>query len=357
MGRSHLSVMGVIYEALGFATAKFGTVLRVSLLPLLLLLLLNFVLAQLGYIPPSSVLALRIDLDPGWINSFVQGLNLWGQSIVTGNPLPLTDQQLQVYLGLGLIGIILQSSFMVPLISYAGTGEKPHHGMVHLGFGPRHLGYVIAAAISFPLIMVLMNYALYFFTQWVTTDITPILQSRQIVFEEGSLHAIHGQVESFQGLKATIAAVDNWLSGLVGRQISSVNILTVTPFLILGFYAVLRLLAWPYLAAAGQGGVRQALRQSAGFNVLSLAMIMVLFWGLNLVAMYIVVVGCSLVFGFLFAGTNLIIEGYQGVAPDTNTGVWLSTITMLVFGGVIVALQAFMAGLQAGLGGALVHRA
>ena len=352
MGRPHLSVMGVIYEALGFATARFGTVLRVAWLPLILLMLLEVVMSKVGMVPEGRALALPMIPEQGWITNLVQAL-----AIVPFLPIPAS--QMALFLTLFAIAAILQTSYMVPLIRFAASGERPHHRSMHLTFGFRHLRFMLASALSFGVVVLLASKAAELGRRFLGGRIGDLFDSPpQAAFDEGSLHGLD-TVESYEGLKTVLRAMDSQLRE-VGLAISTVDAVIVVPILLLALYVILRLLAWPYLVAVANGprnAFASAWRLSGGGNIFGMFAIVFVYLLLITVTLYVSSLGIRLVFTHLFTGAEFVIAGYEGFVQDTGASSWIRGGIVTLFGATVLLINTFLVGFQAGLGGALVHRA
>ena len=349
MGRPHLSVMGVIYEALGFATSKFGTALRVAWLPLILIMLLEVVMGKLGYLPQGRALALQIIPEQGWIANLV--------TVATTVPfMGVTLVQVLGFIGLVLVAAMLQTSVMVPLIRYAANGEAPHHRSMHLSFDLRHWAYLVTSALSFGVILIIAQLAMQYGRQIIGGAVTSQLKQTQPYFSEDSLHSIE-QVSAFEGVNTILSAIDAWLRE-IGINLSTVDAIIVVPVVLVALFLMLRLMAWPALTAAGaQGSLSSSLRLSGGLNVFAMLAIVIVYLLLLTVFLYVTSLGVRFVFTYLSVGSEYLISGYEGFVEDRGAGAWIRGVMVTLFGAIILAVNTFVAAFQAGLGGALVHRA
>ena len=348
MGRPHLSVMGVIYEALGFATSKFGTALRVAWLPLILIMLLEVVMSKLGYLPQGRALALQIIPEQGWIANLVTVT-----ATVPFMGVPLVH--VLGFIGLVLIAAMLQASVMFPLIRYAANGEAPHHRSMHLSFDLRHWAYLIASALSFGVIMIVAQFVMQNGRQIIGGAVTTQLNQTQPYFTKDSLHSIE-QVSPFEGVNTILSAVDAWLRE-IGINLTAVDTIIVVPVVLIALFLMLRLLAWPALIAAGdKTSLSKSLRLSGGFNIFAMLAIVILYLLLLTVFLYVTTLGVRFIFTYLSVGSEYLISGYEGFVEDRGAGAWIRGLVVTLFGAIILAVNTFVAAFQAGLGGALVHR-
>lgn len=348
MGRPHLSVMGVIYEALGFATSKFGTALRVAWLPLILIMLLEVVMSKLGYMPQGRALALQIIPEQGWIANLVSVL-----ATVPFLNIPLVH--ILGFIGLVLIAAMLHASMMFPLICYAANNEVPHHRTMHLRFDLRHWAYLLTSALSFGVIMVLAQQAIQHGRRLIGGAVSEQLQGTQPYFSEESLHSIE-QVQTFEGVNTVLAGIDTWLRE-VGINMSAIDTIIVVPVVLVAIYLILRLQTWPSLVAAGdKGSLGGSFRVSSSTNIFAMFAIMLVYLLLLTVFLYVTSLGVRIIFTNLSIGAEYLISGYEGFVEYSGVGAWIRGLVITLFGAIILAVNTFVAAFQAGLSGALVHR-
>ncbi|ADM10422.1 trigger factor [Parvularcula bermudensis HTCC2503] len=352
MGRPTLSVMGVIYEALGFAVGHFGTVLRLSWLPVALLFLLDFVMIQMGLVEQERPLALQFQLQPGPITQFTTFL---AQGAATGFSPPFGP-----LLGGGLlIAVILYASVMVPLVRYAAAGEVPHHRFMHLAFGPRHLKYVLAAAGSFAVVLIVAGALISVIGHGLGGPLRALLGQQVSSFEAGSLHAID-TAPAFGASGALVGAIDMWFLRF-GIAFGTAKLIVAIPIVLVAGYVILRLFAYPYLVAAhrpDQGrALGAALGLSAGINVFSLMAIVALYAVISFATLWVSFIAIMVIFANIQAGSAYLISSYEAFVPDGDLTLWLKGGIGVLFTLVFLSLKTFLLALQAGLGGALVHAA
>lgn len=145
-----LGVFSVTGEALNFGGRRMETIMRVAWLPVALLLVVNMA-TVFAYL---SVIAGKI-ITFADIASFQQAQMLLAQHADRGwsqNPSAMRA----ITIGNFVIQALLISSFMAPLIRYAGLGEKPRPGVVRLAFGPDQLRFIFAGLFSFLFVAVLI---------------------------------------------------------------------------------------------------------------------------------------------------------------------------------------------------------
>ncbi|WP_372529438.1 hypothetical protein [Parvularcula marina] len=383
MGRPHLSIMGVIYEALGFAGGHFGTVLRIAWLPLVLIMGLEFYLSYQEILPQGAAMQTGFVLEKGWITRVADVVFALGQgsfdafrgaacssmnmngfgggSANCGGVGAVKDllASINPYVWLIFIAAILQASVLVSLTRYAAGVERPHHRSLHLSFGIKHLLFIVTAALSFTGVVFLAT-RLYGLAAKITTPrIDNLLSTKTVeIASGGGLHPELGPThEPFEGLNTLIDAADGWL-GTLGLGIGTIDLVIFLPFALVTLYLILRLLAWPYLVAAGSGApLQRSLALSKGLNVLGLFVIVVLWIVLSTATLWVTTWSLHFIFGFLWNGAASLLSGLEGFNPNTGLGFWVEWIIRIMLGGILIAIQAFLVALQAGMGGALVHRA
>ena len=174
-------VWAVAGEALNFGGRRFETILRVSWLPLLLILLMNMVTVFV-------TLSLAVDrpvtfAETGsYANAEANVARLMGQAWERA-----PGQMLALSCVAFAVNLLLLSSFMAPLIRYAATGVKPDRGLIHTPFGAEQIRYAISSTISgyLPLLLLLGPglITLYFLNDYISES--------YIAFpSENSLHTV-----------------------------------------------------------------------------------------------------------------------------------------------------------------------
>lgn len=184
-----LQPFSVVGEALQFSMRRFETVFRVAALPLALLLIFNMA-ATFGYLSVANerIITFR-DVAAAGAH--------WGQVARLGtnaaqNGLAAASQPILSIYGASLvINLILVSSFMAPLVRYAGLGERPAPGALRLPFGADQLRFMMAGVLS-TLIFGLVVYApISFATYSVIGFISQAMTTPYANFPNaGSLHTI-----------------------------------------------------------------------------------------------------------------------------------------------------------------------
>jgi hypothetical protein len=144
-------VFSIAGFALNFAGRRTETIMRVSWLPVTILLILNMatVFATLSVATgrPISFADAATYQEVLQAHGMLQGI-AWATDWQMMSAITATSAVLQM---------ILLSSFMAPLTRYAGLGEKPSPGVVKLPFGPDQVRFSLAYVFSFyllPLILV-----------------------------------------------------------------------------------------------------------------------------------------------------------------------------------------------------------
>jgi hypothetical protein len=151
-----LRSFAVVGDALNFSARRFETVLRLATIPLILLLVFNMA-ATFGYLSVASgrIITFRDVAAAGasWAQVAKLGENA-AASGLAGSSAPIWG----IYLASLAINAVIVSSFMAPLIRYAGLGERPAAGLVRLPFGPDQFRFIGAGILSF-LLSALVVYA------------------------------------------------------------------------------------------------------------------------------------------------------------------------------------------------------
>lgn len=151
-----LRAFSIAGEALNFPVRRFETVLRVTALPLVLLVVFNMA-AIFAYLSLAAerVITFKDVADAGmrWGQVAAVGAMAAQEGLMSGS-----TSFLVVYVASVVIQAILIASFMAPLIRYAGLGEKPAPGVIRAPFGPDQLRYILAGVLS-ALVFALVVYA------------------------------------------------------------------------------------------------------------------------------------------------------------------------------------------------------
>ena len=151
-----LNAFSVVGESLNFSMRRFETVFRTAALPLALVLVFNMA-ATFGYL---SVVNERVIT---FKDIAAAGLS-WAQTAKLGaraaqSALGANMPAAWAIWGASLIvNAILVSTFMAPLIRYAGLGEKPAPGFLHVPFGFDQARFLAAGLLS-SLVFLLVVYA------------------------------------------------------------------------------------------------------------------------------------------------------------------------------------------------------
>lgn len=341
MERPAFSVMDVVGEALSFAVARFGLALRVAWFPLVLLMLVDVALVSTGFAAPGQ--QWRVGVEGTYTLQLLQ-------SLFTLEP---------VLILLILASVVLQASYMVPLIRAAAGVAEPHHGSLHLGFGVPHLRYIGGSILSVSALFLVAGVVMSLGQRFVDLNIVPLLNIQHTVFEPGSLHSIETE-PVFGELNAVINSVDSVLFSF-GLNLSVLDAAILAPIAILVAYAALRLFALPYVGAAQTSGgvlapLSRSLSLSAGTNVLSMLAILLVYGGL-IVGVFFVFSLASVVISVLFAASATATVALEAAMPGTMGTLVVNGIVMTVLAGATIAATTFLAALHAGIGGAIAHRA
>ncbi|GGY41171.1 hypothetical protein [Parvularcula lutaonensis] len=305
-----IDIVGAFHDGLGFAAGRYSEVLRLSWLPIALIMLAgpgiaNFAVAQ----------------GPGW------GI----------------QPEFLFWLIFAPLSVLLQASVMVALIRTAVNGYPPHHRSAHLAIGPREFLYVLSGLLGIGMVGLLLwgpyNYSLQFLDAFARQQETIEVYR----FVEGSLH---------QGSKNLLYED--------GHPIRNLELpITVVAFAGMG-YVALRLLLLPSFVAAGTGKVfRRTLKASAGFNIIRLLLVLAVLWFLFWVTSWAAQLIASL--GFFIAGLFAFIpQLLGGFGLDFAAEGWISelgTWTSLLIGyGISILFEAFTLGIVSGFFGAIVRQ-
>ncbi|MCB2097507.1 MAG: hypothetical protein KDE05_07735 [Parvularculaceae bacterium] len=151
-----LNAFSVVGEALNFPTRRFETVIRLAALPLALLLIFNMA-ATFGYLSIANERIITFKDIAGAGLSWAQTSRLGAraaQLALDAN----SSAAWTIYGASILINAILVSSFMAPLVRYAGLGERPAPGVFRAPFGFDQVRFLAAGVLS-TLIFLLVVYA------------------------------------------------------------------------------------------------------------------------------------------------------------------------------------------------------
>lgn len=145
-GSGALGVFSVAAEALNFGWRRFGVVLRVGGLPLTLMLVFNmasvFLWLSLAYGKPISFADVAA-AGASWGQIIALSQQAQAQGLAANSAAAWT-----IAIGSLAVNLILLSSFMAPLVRYAGLGEKPAPGFVRAPFGPDQIRFLLAGALA-----------------------------------------------------------------------------------------------------------------------------------------------------------------------------------------------------------------
>ncbi|MFN3960803.1 MAG: hypothetical protein ACK4NP_12930 [Parvularculaceae bacterium] len=141
-----LNVFSVAAEALHFGWRRFGTILRVGLMPMTLMLVLNmasvFLWLSLAY-GKAITFADVVRAGARWDQVVALAAQAQAQGIAANSSAAWT-----LWLASLGVNLILLASFMAPLTRYAGLGEKPAPGVIRAPFGPDQIRFIAAGVLS-----------------------------------------------------------------------------------------------------------------------------------------------------------------------------------------------------------------
>lgn len=197
-------IWAVAGEALNFGGRRMETIMRVAWLPVILLLFVQMVTIFLG-------LSIAVERPITFTDTFsyLGAQQYYPEFAVAGwqrHPL-----QMSLLTGTSvLISLMLIASFIVPLIRYAATGEKPPAGLIRMPFGPDQLRFCFTAIVSgflsilvlfAPLMAAFSAVYQYLFREVVTTTIDNHVK---FPFEQ-SIHSVYET-----NIADLIIASENW---------------------------------------------------------------------------------------------------------------------------------------------------
>lgn len=183
-----LRMFSVLGEALNFGLRRMETIMRVAWLPVVLTLIFNMASVFAVLSVANERLITFADLARGI--PYQKAVELSAAALEKGllaGSIPMWT----VYGVTILVSTILVSSFMAPLIRFAGLGEKPSPGVVKLAFGPDQIRYILATLIGFIVTIILVYAPIGFAALWVLQYIVDALSQTFVSFPNPeSLHTI-----------------------------------------------------------------------------------------------------------------------------------------------------------------------
>ncbi|MGV6820288.1 MAG: hypothetical protein ACWA5T_07280 [Parvularcula sp.] len=340
--RPKLSIGGVVHEALGFAILKFGNALRLAWLPIVLLMGLEAVAVKMGLATPLESFVKALRLEPGYTFKLVNAAlsSQWALAAVSG------------------IAVLLQASMATALIRFAADGRPPHHRSLHLTFGAREVKYIVACAASFAGVIMATKALLIAGYSLADANIIPVLNTEQAVFAPGSLHSVETE-PAYGALRHLVQEVDAFY-GRIGLNVSAIQSVVLIPVSLLAGYVLIRLLPLPFFAAArhagdGYSSLGATLRLTGGLNIFPMLVIVLIFVILQVLTLGLLWLGL-MIYGYAAMGTGFLIDGMENFAPNGPQGPLIRAFFSLISGLIVIFTTTFMVALNAGLGGALVHR-
>lgn len=180
-----LRIFSVVGEALNFGFRRMETIARVAWLPVILLMIVNMV-TVFAYL---SVIAERLITFTD-LSNYTVAQQTFMRLAATG--FSKSPQEMWLITGVNLtLSWILISSYMAPLIRYAGLGEKPAPGAVRAPFGADQLRYIGSSILSFLFVAVLVFGPIAGATYYVMKYIADALSQTIATFPDpSSLHTI-----------------------------------------------------------------------------------------------------------------------------------------------------------------------
>ncbi len=137
-----LRILSILGEALNFGGRRMATIMRVSWLAVVLLLIVDMASVYASL----SVIAGRV-ITFAEVGSFLSAQQLLARYAAQG--WSAHGEQMAAIAAVSLfVQVILISTFLAPLIRWAGLGERPGPGSVRLPFGPDQLRFLIGLLFS-----------------------------------------------------------------------------------------------------------------------------------------------------------------------------------------------------------------
>lgn len=151
-----LRSFAVVGDALNFPARRYETVLRVTFAPLVLSLVFNMA-AVFAYLSLANGRVITFadvaNAEASWAQVVALAGGAAQSGLASGSP-----EFLAIYAATLVVNGILVSSFMAPLIRFAGVGEKPAPGLLRVPFGGDQIRFLLAGLFSF-LLSALVVYA------------------------------------------------------------------------------------------------------------------------------------------------------------------------------------------------------
>ena len=143
-----LGVFSVIGEALNFGARKIETTSRIGWIAVLLLLICNMTTV---FVYLSLIAGRAITFDD--VQTYMSAQSILAK--YSGQAWSVMPMQMgAVTLISAFVQLILVSSFMAPMIRFAGLNEKPSPGLFRLPFGAEQLRFIIAGLAGFFLVAI-----------------------------------------------------------------------------------------------------------------------------------------------------------------------------------------------------------
>jgi hypothetical protein len=184
-----LRVFPVVGEALNFGARRLETIARVAALPIGLSLVFNMATVFLYLSVANGRVITFADVASAGA-TWPQVVALAGKAAQDGLN-AMSGPIWTIYIASLVINAILISSFMAPLIRYAGLGEKPAPGLLRLPFGGDQLRFLGAGLVSTLLFVVIIYAPMLFATSLIIDIISAAVSAPYVNFPDASsLHTI-----------------------------------------------------------------------------------------------------------------------------------------------------------------------
>lgn len=337
-----LPVFVIVGEALDFGGRRLETSLRVSWLPLLLLFLLNYMMAYVVVSVIAGHMITPETLSPARAALAIEKL---GQRGFAQHPF----QMLGAYAAWGLLGLILISSLMAPLVRDAALGEHPPKHAAQIHFGPDAFRFLVATVLSISVIGVAVYLPAFFAQGFIQSYADRVLAPNVSFPDTQSLHYFE--------MTPSPAEAHSWIYERALPLIVSAS------FLIAYVYLNLRLSAYPgFVAAQKSLSPAPAWRATRGLNVLRILFALTILVSLVLLVQFVLnAYAFPLILKVMSALLALSERVQRMFDVDGEAARWLlpmfQWIWLIVRAGLNLVFLAFQYGVIAGFFGAVYKRA
>lgn len=184
-----VKIISAVGEALNFGARRMETIMRVAWLPVVLLLVLNMGAAFMAI----SIASNRVITFKHAIASNASYDQVANQAIgqILAALQAFSTPMWAFVMAMLVVNLILISSFMVPLIRYAGLGEKPAPGTIRIPFGADQIRFLVAGFLSFLLLAIFICAPIGVASYSIVDHVSEALSASYASFPDpNSLHTI-----------------------------------------------------------------------------------------------------------------------------------------------------------------------